>query len=1056
MSYSLDQFASTIRSKTGNHYKNLDDKELVDYWLTRYPGDKQFLSSAGATQKNDLGFKDYVGQIGRPDEVTGLVGEVWHKLKSGAVQAPAGMSGILASLIDPFKVESGYQRDIAQGEAYLSNPDNIQYNDINNRPEGKEGLNWDFKASQYRIKKEQLDKSLPEMRDKLSKLQEYKETPEGERKRQAYESVAGVTKDLHEWGKAHVDEWISTDEKLRGMLAWQEQNPYDFGLMLAHPSTWGRGVADLLPSILSMYIPGRAFKLVGGTSKMLGNLGNNRFAKGLTSTGQFATKAGDVLDKYSLGTMMALEGGDQFDRTYNYLTEELGMDPLDAISVAGSTTSIYAPLSGILERFQVKKAAKYLGIEKNVEKAFLTRMANRLIKGANFKNTPKSTGLGRGMSHVSNVLDFGVNAIEEGFVEGWQAGTGLIIDEAIKLGYGPDSPSAMYHLHQNMMSVLQDEGLNVLIPPMSSHKEIKGGFLSAMMGTSALGGAGSTVGITSRAFLRWKSGQGNKEVDVDGSEVKLKTNGRTEAVIPTGSAEEAKRTAQQIKRDESSKNNPVGVTSLIKTLEDYAIETVNQLAGGRNQGEALDPKDVKGFFNTLDPDTKAILSYNPNTDEQLIGKRLTQIIKASKDPQFFKKLGLTKDQMDAVQAEIATYTRQSEKDSYLDELKGTKKEKLNTISSQYDEAIGTLSDNQIVEAVASDTAKSLMNGVLPDALIDKKLKEEVEKGIKTAEQMINIPTSTQERQIEDQLLNSIAEEFESRIANKDTSVLKSKNLNTQDRIAVLASSIIRNGIDNTIKLLTDPMQINATVLKSLAEDLGSNYKLKFKKSDYQNNKKQVAEAIVNTISGAFNLVEDATPTFQEESFTGEVDTIETAPRPPVKKEVPDTDVESVEVDKDYQVPANIGLIKRTSRAEDGTITVRVELQEEQEQWLDDDGNRLTRKDFNSDKEYEQFLSMTEDFDSQRQKGKEFLANLKKEVPVKETVKKVEKGPPAPPLKGEAPSDEYLEYMLGGEGGLTDEQMNALESKMLNDTKNDEKVEDDANNLTDDIADDLCL
>ena len=47
-------------------------------------------------------------------------------------------------------------------------------------------------------------------------------------------------------------------------------------------------------------------------------------------------------------------------------------------------------------------------------------------------------------------------------------------------------------------------------------------------------------------------------------------------------------------------------------------------------------------------------------------------------------------------------------------------------------------------------------------------------------------------------------------------------------------------------------------------------------------------------------------------------------------------------------------------------------------------------------------------------------------------------------------------MLGGEGGLTDEQMNALESKMLNDTKNDEKVEDDANNLTDDIADDLCL
>ena len=136
--------------------------------------------------------------------------------------------------------------------------------------------------------------------------------------------------------------------------------------------------------------------------------------------------------------------------------------------------------------------------------------------------------------------------------------------------------------------------------------------------------------------------------------------------------------------------------------------------------------------------------------------------------------------------------------------------------------------------------------------------------------------------------------------------------------------------------------------------------------------------------------------------------------------------------------------------------MRVELQEEQEQWLDDDGNRLTRKDFNSDKEYEQFLSMTEDFDSQRQKGKEFLANLKKEVPVKETVKKVEKGPPAPPLKGEAPSDEYLEYMLGGEGGLTDEQMNALESKMLNDTKNDEKVEDDANNLTDDIADDLCL
>lgn len=1041
MSYNINEFASTIRSQTGDRYSDLGDEQLANYWIALYPNSKRHLNPASVDTSGDLGNKDYSGDLWRPSEVTQIPGDIWHQVKAGAVGVPAGMMGIFSSFLDPFKVEKTWERNVFQAEAYLSNPNNTQYDDINNRPsDQRAGATWDYKAEQHRIKKERFEKQIPEWKEKIVEIQDVKATPEGERKQELYNAVAGTTVELQEWGKGHVDSWIANDEKLRGMLKWKEDNPYEFGLMLVHPSTWGRGFAELAPSMFSMYVPGGTAKIGGGILSNLSKFGNNKFSKALATGGKVGDKAGDVLNKYSLGTMMALEGGDQFNRTYTYLTEEIGMDPLQAVSTSGTTAAIYAPLSGLIERLQVRKAAKYLGIEDGVEKAFLTKMANRILKGVDAKGAQK-TG-----TNIGAVLDVTLNSIEEGFIEGWQAGMGLIIDKAVEKGYGSDGDQAMYHLHQHIMSTFGDEGLDILIPPLSSNDEVNQGFYSAMLGSGVMGGGGSIASsATAKAFERWRNGQGDKKVSVVGSNVKVQRNGKTEVIIPAGSESEAKRTAQQIRRDQN--DSSIGVELDMKTIDDYAIETIEQLEGGRNQFSALDRAEVSALFKSLPSEQSSILSYGPS-DETNLGKRLSAILEATGDANYFKKLQLPIEKLNQINQEIKIYNSQNKKNSFLNKIKSQSKKKKAQLTQKFDETMINMSDDEILASIANkddEYIESIIKGN-----IDKKIKLSQKKAQQRAE-LLSEDAITDD-QIDSASIAAISDEFKLRLANKDTSVLKNKTLSVNDRISAVVIDVA-NSMDKAISRLKDPKQTNATILKEMADDIGVGNQFTIK--DYKVNKAAVADAIVQSIAQVFNLSDSVQgETYQEESFVAETKApvVKKAPRKKVSKKVAKKSekLTKIEVDQDTKAAEftpddTQGLVKKVTKDGQGNTKVTFALIDDSN-FYDSDGKVFGRSDFDSDKDYKAFLQNKKNVDALRAKGAAILQKIQKsqqKAPAKE--------PSVPPLEGAPPSDEWLAANAEGFG---DEDA-AIEA-MLNEESEAEKKNEDADSLTDDIEDDLCL
>jgi hypothetical protein len=73
--------------------------------------------------------------------------------------------------------------------------------------------------------------------------------------------------------------------------------------------------------------------------------------------------------------------------------------------------------------------------------------------------------------------------------------------------------------------------------------------------------------------------------------------------------------------------------------------------------------------------------------------------------------------------------------------------------------------------------------------------------------------------------------------------------------------------------------------------------------------------------------------------------------------------------------SGLKIVKKTT---DGVTTSTVELIPEPKEWLDDQGRRLTRKDFTDPVALKKFLNETKEFDANQKKGKTKLAELRKQ------------------------------------------------------------------------------
>ena len=78
------------------------------------------------------------------------------------------------------------------------------------------------------------------------------------------------------------------------------------------------------------------------------------------------------------------------------------------------------------------------------------------------------------------------------------------------------------------------------------------------------------------------------------------------------------------------------------------------------------------------------------------------------------------------------------------------------------------------------------------------------------------------------------------------------------------------------------------------------------------------------------------------------------------------------------------VVIKTTDAE-GNIRSRIEHSPENRNWLDKNGDRLTRKDFDSDADYQDFLELTKEFDVAREEAEKVLAEVWEDVGVESFV-----------------------------------------------------------------------
>ena len=117
-----------------------------------------------------------------------------------------------------------------------------------------------------------------------------------------------------------------------------------------------RGITEFLPSITATAIGATAgFFMSGGT---------------VAGAGYGAMLMGGVM-----------EGSSSYNEAMRYMVDEQGMNPEDSIAMATAVSSAYGLVSGWLEKFQLKRAGKMVGLSEDLfEKSFTILMERFLNK----------------------------------------------------------------------------------------------------------------------------------------------------------------------------------------------------------------------------------------------------------------------------------------------------------------------------------------------------------------------------------------------------------------------------------------------------------------------------------------------------------------------------------------------------------------------------------------------------------------------------------------------------------------------------------------------------
>ena len=718
---------------------------------------------------------------------------------------------------------------------------------------------------------------MPSVDQSIERYSDAQGLPMYETQQKLYENAVGTAEILRKSADDHIMNLIAEDPEYQAAIKWRQQHATDLSV-LWKPDLMLRGFEDLSVSMAMTLGPGLGLRgipmLIKGAQKtknVAQYLAGIEKANKLKNQKGWLDTAGNAsqwlalqADRGSIFTMMIMEGSSQYNDVMSSLREE-GVSPEDAIPMAAMASIYYAPVSGFLERMQVFKAGKFLGINKQIQKSAimksLDKMFGKYYKDAGVKSFKEFYDSGEYAKIFSKLgyeaVDFTANSFEEAYIEAWQNIYQDLTAEAITQGYGPSPEAALQGLGKQMTQ----EGLlsKVLFPGMSDDAELKEVFYSTLGGTAIPGGLGkisSNTGASSyisKLYNKFMDNGGNVTINDGNIEIKV---GDEKVVLPIDdhlANEVADELSDQSKGNVNISNNNWKEQTIAS--KDYALALVQQISdmtavSGNIALSILNKNNVKDIYlkDDLKGKTKLeqmIIKHAVNSKlEGNLGAKGAALIALTGNRNIFQEIldqnpdnKQLSDGVNEIHSLIRTHIKfqsRNKIEKIGDQLGQKKLDQLN-------KKLDNLSDSDLIDQYlnSNQDINQFLSTVMQDKLVDKLLKKTAEDPVITKNTKIEDPLKSANKNISSIVKKAEANTKGFVLGNINESI-KSSGLKVLDHLRLVANKAGDKGADVVREVLN---KANNTTLVKLAKSM----KVPINKVQLQKNPNAIRQLLAQNI-----------------------------------------------------------------------------------------------------------------------------------------------------------------------------------------------------------------
>lgn len=667
--------------------------------------------------------------------------------------------------------------------------------------------------------------------------------------------------DWAKWANGRHQERLDEDPELRALEAWHREETPSLSNVW-HPQMWVRGFETLAPTMATAALPGGVLRVAGAGVQNLGKgaavsgliSGSNAMVKVGTATYGLGNTAVALSNRMSMPMMIAMEGGNEFTEAMHYLVDDPEgprISTEEAVPIAGQAATFYGMSSGLLERFQLNNAAKYLNIDKAAKKGWLRAATANLYKKAS-EAGGYSKWIGRGTAILTD------NFAEAG-VEATQTVLQNIVNEGLRQGHGGGAAAVKEKIAKGIFETMMDPREAYSKPEVrQAFFETFAGMVPGNIMTSATGNK-----LKDYPELRDMVLDGDKvHVRAEGKKIYVNINGVDQLQTDVADEGAARSTAERIQRSVESGapelNNPLPFQLQdIETGEQLALALAHQL-WGEQHGEgasSLHTQPIAAMWQRQTSsggaelnDVQKILYANRSSNGAI--DQLIKLIELTKDKSLIDTLSIP----DTLKAEIKEQIRDRWSSSKMDNVAGNTAETQVSVADAMDpdSVIGALADPDTnAEAVYDAFDEAVKEVGLDSSLMEAEAQRRSE-----AKDITDTDASDPDDILKDsdhQAVQSAIDQKQERTRLKVWSAKLDLNTISQEGlIGTLEKMYAIGGTSGVVKAIMGRKKkkntparkkLGLTSLNKLQRELGLN----FSNDDVKANPRAVADAIANTI-----------------------------------------------------------------------------------------------------------------------------------------------------------------------------------------------------------------